>query len=740
MAVLRCKMCGGTLELNNNESVAICSYCGMIQTLPKINNEKIERLYDRANYFRRNNEFDKALTLYEEILNEDNTDAETYWSLVLCRYGIEYVEETATHKKVATINRVQYTSILQDEDYQTALKYADSEQRKLYEAEANYIAELQKSYLDISKNEKPFDIFICYKETDAQGNRTQDSVYAQNLYKLLTQEGYKVFFSRVTLEDKLGTKFEPYIFAALHSSKVMLVLGTNKENFDAVWVKNEWSRYLSLIKNGESKTIIPIYKDMSPYDLPEELAYLQAQDMEKIGFEQDLLRGIAKLISPEELAKEKKADTTGIIVETMLSRGQEFLLKKEWNKAKQYFENVLDYDAQNVEAYLGKLLIDCRVSTLEELQKLDVSFVLNENYNKIVQLDAGEIIKKLDQCEEKVQENIEIKKLSIKKKGRKIIKILAIVSIIGILSGSAYYVFENTILPVINYKKACSYYENKSYAQAIEIFNANISYKDSEEMLEKCRYGWILQLMEEKKYEEAINELSLSDFSDKEELTNECNYQRAKLYIEQSKELSTAIDLLNNISGYKDTDNLLKEAKYKKAIEELKGGQYKKAVESFTAIENDFDVSEEILEAMYLHCVETADSPTGVTRRYIKELLQAGYRDSEQIAEQIYQWKAEIDSVKAILNKNTSSYNGIKILINLTGGRPDKKIKVYFKVSVSDGRTGEFSDEKFYNAGDKVTCVCTWDNGDVWGKTFDVKIYDQNNNLIGTFSELKAMI
>lgn len=731
MAVLRCKMCGGTLELNNNESVAICSYCGMIQTLPKINNEKIERLYDRANYFRRNNEFDKALTLYEEILNEDNTDAETYWSLVLCRYGIEYVEETATHKKVATINRVQYTSILQDEDYQTALKYADSEQRKLYEAEANYIAELQKSYLDISKNEKPFDIFICYKETDAQGNRTQDSVYAQNLYKLLTQEGYKVFFSRVTLEDKLGTKFEPYIFAALHSSKVMLVLGTNKENFDAVWVKNEWSRYLSLIKNGESKTIIPLYKDMSPYDLPEELAYLQAQDMEKIGFEQDLLRGIAKLISPEELAKEKKADTTGIIVETMLSRGQEFLLKKEWNKAKQYFENVLDYDAQNVEAYLGKLLIDCRVSTLEELQKLDVSFVLNENYNKIVQLDAGEIIKKLDQCEEKVQENIEIKKLSIKKKGRKIIKILAIVSIIGILSGSAYYVFENTILPAINYKKACSYYENKAYTQAMEIFNANLSYKDSKEMEEKCRYEWILQLMEEEKYEDAIRQISLADFSDKEELLNECNYQRAKSYIEQS-EIFKAIELLENISGHKAAEDLLVEARYKFAKYYLEKGSYASAIRHFEKVKGYLDVSEELLEAKYLYCVENADNPTVSSRKYLEELIQVGYKDSEQIAEKTYQWKAEVN---AKLATRIGGYQQVEISAKLKGGKPEEKTKVRFKISVSDGRTGDYCDKELYGSGDEANCVGTWDNIniDVMEYTFDVNVYDQNNNLIGTY-------
>ena len=45
--------------------------------------------------------------------------------------------------------------------------------------------------------------FICYKETDKDGRRTQDSVLANDLYHQLTQEGFKVFFARITLEDKL---------------------------------------------------------------------------------------------------------------------------------------------------------------------------------------------------------------------------------------------------------------------------------------------------------------------------------------------------------------------------------------------------------------------------------------------------------------------------------------------------------------------------------------------------------
>ena len=81
---------------------------------------------------------------------------------------------------------------------------------------------------------------------------------------------------------------------------VMVVLGTKPEYFNAIWVKNEWSRYLSLIKQGQKKMLIPAYKDMDPYELPEEFSHLQAQDMSRLGFMQDLIRGIKKILGVSE--------------------------------------------------------------------------------------------------------------------------------------------------------------------------------------------------------------------------------------------------------------------------------------------------------------------------------------------------------------------------------------------------------------------------------------------------------
>lgn len=387
MTIFKCKMCGGTLEFNPGDTVAVCDSCGTKQTLPKLDDDRRANLYDRANHFRRSNEYDKAMGIYEQILAEDNTDAEAYWSLVLCRYGIEYVEDPATHKRVPTVNRAQFTSIFDDDNYKSALHYADAAQREVYESEAKAINEIQKGILAISQKEQPFDVFICYKETDASGRRTPDSVLANDLYHQLTQEGFKVFFARITLEDKLGTAYEPYIFAALNSAKVMVVLGTKPEYFNAVWVKNEWSRYLALVKNsGGKKMLIPAYKDMDPYDLPEEFSHLQAQDMGKLGFMQDLIRGIKKIISadaPKAAVKETVVVSGGnAAVEPLLKRAFMFLEDGNWQEADTYCEKVLDQDPENAQAYLGKLMAQLHIATREELPNCATELTQNDNYQK----------------------------------------------------------------------------------------------------------------------------------------------------------------------------------------------------------------------------------------------------------------------------------------------------------------------------------------------------------------------
>ena len=365
MAIIKCKMCGGDIEISADKTFGTCEYCGSTMTLPKVDDEQRAAAFNRGNHFRRSGEFDKALAVYERIVAEDDNDAEAHWCCALCRFGIEYVEDPATYEWLPTCHRASFDSFLEDVDYLAAVEHSDGITRRQYQKDAAKIAEVQRGILATSQNEQPFDVFLCYKETGEDGQRTRDSLMAQEVYYELTEQGYCVFFARITLEDKAGAEYEPYIFAALNSAKVMVVIGTKPEHFNAVWVKNEWSRFLSMMKKDRSKLLLPCYRDMDPYDLPEALSVLQSYDMSKIGFMQDLIRGVKKVVDaakPQEAAKETVKETVvvhnegGSNVQALLKRGNMALEDGEWSKADEFFEQVLNQDAECGAAYLGKFL------------------------------------------------------------------------------------------------------------------------------------------------------------------------------------------------------------------------------------------------------------------------------------------------------------------------------------------------------------------------------------------------
>ena len=394
--IIKCKMCGGDIDFIPGATYGTCEYCGSTSTIPQAEDENKLNRYNRANHFRRQCEFDKAVAAYEKILEQDDTDAEAHWGAVISRFGIEYVEDPATHQRIPTCHRVQVASILTDEDYLAAVENApDEESRRIYQEEAARIAEIQKGILAISANEKPYDVFICYKETDANGQRTHDSQWAQDIYYGLTEQGYKVFFSRITLEDKLGQQYEPYIFAALNSAKVMVVVGSRPEYFNAVWVKNEWSRYLALMAHDRKRLLIPCYRDMDPYDLPEELSALQSQDMSKIGFMQDLLRGVQKVMQQPTSAPQRVRVETATVetnapgVTSLLKRAALFLEDGDTASAREYYDRVLDIDPECAEAYMGKVCAETGCRKESDLGALNYCVDMRGDWQKAVRFASA---------------------------------------------------------------------------------------------------------------------------------------------------------------------------------------------------------------------------------------------------------------------------------------------------------------------------------------------------------------
>lgn len=382
MGGLKCKMCGSNLDIEDSITVCKCEKCGTSQTVPDIEDDKELKLFERAGRLRFNCDFDKAAGIYNTITDSYPEEAEGYWGLILCKYGIEYADN-ASGKKVPVCHRISYDSVMDDEDFELVMENSDSESRAIFREEAKIIEENRKKYIQIAESEQPYDIYISYRAKDDNGDKTAVSEIAGHLYNKLTSAGYRVFLSEAALKGKKQSDCEPYIYSALNSANVMLALGTSYDDYNNVWVKNEWNRYLEIAEKNKNKCLIPCYKDVDEYDIPKEFAGLKVCQLGNDDTFNNIMAEIANVVKQEsvnqpapkpekaEPAEEIELEEIEIIepvdINKLLDEGFSAISDKNWKKANKLFFHVLDEEPDNSKAYWGQLLVQQECTNAREM-------------------------------------------------------------------------------------------------------------------------------------------------------------------------------------------------------------------------------------------------------------------------------------------------------------------------------------------------------------------------------------
>ena len=316
MQIDRCKSCGGDLERVGNSYV--CRFCGSKWV---IDADQDVHVIDRANAWSalRDCDFERATELFENIIFKEPQNHEAYWGRALANAGIMYVTDFHENKKVPTCNSISESSFIDSRDVKRAIELAPADIAESYRAQAEQIESIRVEWVKKASREPAYDVFISYKDSDREHHieRTDDSYDAHELYNALTAEGYKVFFSRVSLRDKVSEHYEPYIYNAIKIAKVMIVFGEKPEYFNAVWIKNEWMRFRKRIEAGEKhqNSLVVAYKGFDPADLPVGLRSRQCLDAGGLTFLEDLKRHIAKIVRGEKKAAAVKIDEPAAPVE-----------------------------------------------------------------------------------------------------------------------------------------------------------------------------------------------------------------------------------------------------------------------------------------------------------------------------------------------------------------------------------------------------------------------------------------
>nr|WP_300819314.1 Trm112 family protein [uncultured Acetatifactor sp.] len=86
---------------------------------------------------------------------------------------------------------------------------------------------------------------------------------------------------------------------------------------------------------------------------------------------------------------QKIVSATHLEVLPLLQRVTLFLEDSEFDRADEYCERILDMEPTNADAYLGKLLVEFRCTTREQLKQCQVSIADSKNYAKIMRFGDG---------------------------------------------------------------------------------------------------------------------------------------------------------------------------------------------------------------------------------------------------------------------------------------------------------------------------------------------------------------
>lgn len=298
--VLICERCHGELEKIKEGSYK-CKMCGGLKEIQTTTSAEILTLINEATRLRGRGDFDESFDVCREIIKKDPKNPEGYWGAFLSEYGIQHEEDPKTKRYVPTCHRISRTNVYENADLKKCLELSTESQRENYKKDADEIEQIRSKIVKISDNEPPYDVFICYKRTasivDGEEYLTQDASSAHQIYDSLTAEGYRVFFAEATLSNvAAGLDYEPIIFNALNTSRVMLVVCSKPEYINATWVKNEWRRFLKLMEHDDSKKIIPIMQNMSPAKLPDLLKKYQALTISP-KFESELIANVSRIVS-----------------------------------------------------------------------------------------------------------------------------------------------------------------------------------------------------------------------------------------------------------------------------------------------------------------------------------------------------------------------------------------------------------------------------------------------------------
>lgn len=373
MVALKCSVCGGNILPEGN--IGICDSCGRKISLAGLSDDRLIENRNRANEARIKQDYSAAERAWSRIVADEPDSAEAHWNLLLSRYGIDYAWEDLTGEFYPVMNRVRWEILTDDPDYRAAVQCADDNSLVYYMDEGKRLEKLRERLLTRVKDEPAYDVFLCTGDTGSAGGD-----YAAEIYKELTAKGLRTFYGKEALAGIPKTEQEPYIFSALYTSRVMVLFASAAEQLTDVAVKNEWSRFLTLMEQNSRKYLIPAYAHMRPEFFPDEIPAREAVDLTASGSMMDLVRGVLRFTG--------KDNTEGSYAEAVRikQRMAEELKKKNFREVIHLGREGTEIAPDEADIWYYLFLGENQAATEEELTGKTINWMDSRSFTRAYEL------------------------------------------------------------------------------------------------------------------------------------------------------------------------------------------------------------------------------------------------------------------------------------------------------------------------------------------------------------------
>lgn len=258
-------------------------------------------------------------------------------------------------------------------------------------------------------------------------------------------------------------------------------------------------------------------------------------------------------------------------------------------------------------------------------------------------------------------------------------------------------------VPAIKYNKATTLMEQGEYSKAYDIFSGLGDFNHAISLKQECRYLEAVSTMNEGKYNDAKRQFEyFEDYKDSKEKILECQFAIALEKME-AKKYSEAYDELINLGKYPNAKEKAKECAELAGDAALADNQYRKAVEWYEKAENSTKAN----EAKYQYALlakEKNDNNDYTAYSYLKDLVEAQYKDAASVYSQLYDWRVTVTAINNSSASDTpatsiSRFSSIYVHFKLTGGTPYQGTKLYLKYTEPDGKKGTYEWNSSVNEG-----------------------------------------